>query len=140
MPIAKKNSRRTAASPPAKRPRSRGITRHLRDIAKTAAQAFEELGVKRRSRWRELIKIPRSLLPHFHQAGAPQVRQMSRDRWLRELQDFYEVAHAQFAWLDETQNPQAYRVRKRPKHQVNLGFGRRRHIRLCGLDQSPTGE
>jgi hypothetical protein len=89
-------------------------------------------------RGRELVEVPRPFLPDFYQAGAAQVGQMSRDRRLREPQDFDEIAHAPFACLDETQNPEADRVRKRPKHQVDLGFCRGWHIRLSGLDKSQT--
>ncbi len=89
-----------------------------------------------RSRRRELVVVPRSLLAHVNESGPPQVRQVPRDRGLRQFQDLNEIAYAQFLGLNETQDSETDRVRKRPKHQIHVGFGRRRHIRLGGLHQS----
>jgi hypothetical protein len=89
-----------------------------------------------RTRRRELIEIPGPLLAYFHQASAAQVREMPRNRWLREFQYFNEIADAQFARLDDIQDPQANGVGERAKHQINMRFRSRRHIRVCELHQT----
>ena len=92
--------------------------------------------MERRTRRSDLVVVPRALLAHFHQSRSPQIRQMSRDRRLRQSQDFYEVTHAQFSGLNETQDSKADPVGKGPKHQIDLALGRGGHIRLSGLHQS----
>lgn len=63
---------------------------------------------------------------------------MTRDRRLRESENFDEVADAELIVLDEVQNTESSRVRERPKHEINRCFGAGRHrgdIRVGGLQQ-----
>ena len=102
---------RPAPAPFPDRLRSFRVSAHFRDVAKAAANALQGLCVERRSRRRELVVVPRSLLAHFHESGPPQLRQVPRDRGLRQFEDLNEVTHAQFAGLNETQDSETDRVR-----------------------------
>jgi retron-type reverse transcriptase len=85
---------------------------------------FDEAAYGYRPKRSALVVVPRALLAHFHQSRSPQIRQMPRDRRLWQPQNFHQIAHAQFAGLNETQDLKADRVGKGPKHQMYLGFCR----------------
>ena len=54
-------------------------------------------------------------------------------------QDFHQVADAQFAGLNETQDSKADRVGKGPKHQIHVGFCRGRAYSLKRITPEPRG-
>jgi hypothetical protein len=140
MPMVQKKSDVTA---PALFPNDTGpgsVCRHLRYIAKAAPQALKQLRVERRSGPHELVVVPGALLAGPDQSRPAQVREVPRYGGLGQLQDFNQVTDTQLTGLNQAQNSKADRVRKRPKHQINLRFRRRRHIRVAGLDQCPEAQ
>ena len=52
---------------------------------------------------------------------SPQVREMPRDRWLREVEQVDDIADAELASGEDIQNAKAHRVGKPPKERVEVG-------------------
>ena len=55
---------------------------------------------------------PLPFLACDYQLSPPQIRQMTRGRWLRDADDFHKVVHAQLAPLEQVQDAQPRLVRK----------------------------
>ena len=56
---------------------------------------------------------------------APQVREVTRDRRLREMKDLHDVAHAEFTHSQHAENTDARRVGESLEHGIEIGDGRR---------------
>jgi len=106
------------------------------NFAEGLGEAFQQLPVEGRLGLSEGVVAPQAGLADQNQIGLPQVGQVSRDPRLGGEQDCYDVPDAEFAALQNMENPQARPVGKSPEHQVDavqcLGRSGLRHIGLRG--------
>jgi len=89
---------------------------------KAAPEAFDEIPLKRGRGGRYPVMIPKAVLSSLNQARPAKISQVPRRGGLGNLNDAYDVPHAQLSAEQETQNPQARSIRKSPEHQVDLGL------------------
>ena len=75
--------------------------------------AFEQTAMKLRPGLRQPVINPEPLLAADHQPVPPQVSQMPRDRGLRQLERFVQMADANLARSEQVQEPQPHRVGER---------------------------
>ncbi len=61
---------------------------------------------------------PPPLSPRGDDAGAPQIRQMTRDFWLADLEDLHEIADANFLVRDEIEETKARAIGQGAKEKI----------------------
>ncbi len=111
--MSKKNeSRFTAASHRAGQPQP--VLLEDGRVAQAGAEAVDQGSVQRILRSGPLIMDPEPFFPTDHQAMLAQIGQVARDRWLRKVQRFMEMADADLGIAaQEVQEPKPDRVRER---------------------------
>src|SRR5207244_11148198 len=80
---------------------------------------------------------PQTVLPRFDKAGAPEVREVTRRLGLRDAQALVDVAHADLAGQQQTQNPEPRNVTERLEDPLHLKIGRAHVFVLTNI--STTG-
>lgn len=115
----------------------------------TEFQAFQQFFVNGVARFGETVVPPLPLFAPEQKSGLAQVRQVPRYFRLRHIQHGKQIAHAQFAVLQQRENAKPRRVSERPKRLINrmsAGSGFHVYIRLsecihfapeCQLDRAP---
>ena len=115
----KKKSARTAAARPPDPVGALRIPRDLGHVPEAGDEAVKELLLEGGLGGRERVEDPQPILAGFHQTSAPQVREMPRDRWLREAQHVHDVPNAHLAFLEEVKDAKPGPIRERAKHEID---------------------
>jgi hypothetical protein len=103
------------------------VTGKLGYLRKTGAEAFQELRMEGIPRFSQRVVVPRSLFAHSDEASSAQIPQMTRRCWLGHVKNRDQVAHAQFALLEQVQDAQSRPVGKCTKQSVDGETGGLQH-------------
>ena len=100
-------------------------------FTKALGETFQQHLMRLVAGRRQTIVHPKPLLSRNDKAGLAQIGQVPRGGGLRNIQNGHDMANAQFAALEQVENPQSSSVGKCPKNRLrlrlsSLGF----HIRL----------
>ena len=103
-----------------------GVRRQPSDVP-TGPKALEKFSMNRGFRPKQRVEVPRALLTDTDQTSPSQRRKVPGNRRLRDAEDRHEITHAELSVDQQMQNPESYRVRECPKHQIRTRRWRRRH-------------